>query len=409
MKIASDRHVPGRRAVPRGRPRPPWRCWSGWATRSCSRRRRPAAGRCTSTPATRTRRCRWCATTSRCSSRYDVAVAPSGSCVGSVRHQHAMVARRAGDEALAERAEAVAARTYELSELLVDVLGRRGRRRVLPAPGHLPPHLPLAADAAGRRQAAAAAAPRARHDLVELPAADQCCGFGGTFALKNADTSTAMLADKMRHVLSTGAEVLHRRRRVLPDAHRRRPVPAALRHAHGAPGRDPGASVVQPDALRPRRPMSTDLAMPAVAPRGVGAPARHAAVPGRRPHGAGRHPAAPQPRPRHRHDPHQARRGRRRARRLGGAAPRGRGDQDGHDGPPRRAARAARGSGHRPRRRRALGPRRRRGQPDRHRPGPRHRGRRGRQGQVDGHPGDRAQRGPREPRASRPRRPTSPS
>ena len=44
-------------------------------------------------------------------------------------------------------------------------------------------------------------------ELVELPNADQWCGFGGTFAVKNADTSTAMLADKMRHVLSTGAEV----------------------------------------------------------------------------------------------------------------------------------------------------------------------------------------------------------
>jgi L-lactate dehydrogenase complex protein LldE len=45
-------------------------------------------------------------------------------------------------------------------------------------------------------------------DLVELPDADQCCGFGGTFAVKNADTSTAMLADKMRNVLSTGAEAV---------------------------------------------------------------------------------------------------------------------------------------------------------------------------------------------------------
>ena len=45
-------------------------------------------------------------------------------------------------------------------------------------------------------------------DLVELPDADQCCGFGGTFSVKNADTSTAMLADKMRHVLDTGAEVV---------------------------------------------------------------------------------------------------------------------------------------------------------------------------------------------------------
>jgi L-lactate dehydrogenase complex protein LldE len=53
----------------------------------------------------------------------EVVVAPSGSCVGSVRHQHARVARRAGDEALARRAEAVGERTWELSELLVDVLG----------------------------------------------------------------------------------------------------------------------------------------------------------------------------------------------------------------------------------------------------------------------------------------------
>ena len=43
--------------------------------------------------------------------------------------------------------------------------------------------------------------------LVELPAADECCGFGGTFAIENVDTSTAMLGDKMRHVLETHAEV----------------------------------------------------------------------------------------------------------------------------------------------------------------------------------------------------------
>ena len=43
---------------------------------------------------------------------------------------------------------------------------------------------------------------------MELPAAEECCGFGGTFALKNAATSTAMLADKLRHVAATGAEVV---------------------------------------------------------------------------------------------------------------------------------------------------------------------------------------------------------
>ena len=128
--------------------------------------------------------------------------------MGSVRHQHAGVARRLGEPALAARAEAVAARTYELSELLVDVLGltdvgARYPHRVTYHPtchslrmlrvGDKP--LQLLRSVAGI-------------DLVELPGADQCCGFGGTFALKNADTSTAMLADKMRAVQATHAEVL---------------------------------------------------------------------------------------------------------------------------------------------------------------------------------------------------------
>ena len=44
-------------------------------------------------------------------------------------------------------------------------------------------------------------------ELVELPEANECCGFGGTFAVKNAETSTAMLIDKCQAVVSTGAEV----------------------------------------------------------------------------------------------------------------------------------------------------------------------------------------------------------
>jgi L-lactate dehydrogenase complex protein LldE len=45
-------------------------------------------------------------------------------------------------------------------------------------------------------------------DLVELPERESCCGFGGTFAVKNADTSAAMLADKLRNVLDTGCDVV---------------------------------------------------------------------------------------------------------------------------------------------------------------------------------------------------------
>jgi L-lactate dehydrogenase complex protein LldE len=43
--------------------------------------------------------------------------------------------------------------------------------------------------------------------LIELPEADQCCGFGGTFAIKNPDVSAAMLSDKVQSLQSTGAEV----------------------------------------------------------------------------------------------------------------------------------------------------------------------------------------------------------
>jgi L-lactate dehydrogenase complex protein LldE len=137
---------------------------------------------------------------------YDAVVGPSGSCVGSVRHQHAQLAREAGDLDLADRAEAVAARTHELSELLVDVLGVTDVGAVFP---HRVTYHPtchsLRLLRVGDRPLQLLRAVRGI-DLVELPAADECCGFGGTFAVKNADTSTAMLADKMRHVQATGAE-----------------------------------------------------------------------------------------------------------------------------------------------------------------------------------------------------------
>ncbi len=137
----------------------------------------------------------------------DVVVSPSGSCVGSVRHQQAMVARRAGDTALAERATSLAGRTYELSELLVDVLG------VTDIGAYFPHRVTYHPTCHSLRMLRVADKPlrllRAVDaiDLAELPDAEECCGFGGTFALKNADTSAAMLADKMTHVLATGAQV----------------------------------------------------------------------------------------------------------------------------------------------------------------------------------------------------------
>ncbi|EME15673.1 (Fe-S)-binding protein [Rhodococcus triatomae] len=139
---------------------------------------------------------------------YDAVVAPSGSCVGSVRHQHEIVAARYGDPALRERVETVGAKTYELSELLVDVLdvtdvGAWYPHRVTYHPTCHSLRMLRVGDKPLRLLRAVRDI-----DLVELPAADSCCGFGGTFAIKNAETSTAMLADKIRAVADTGAESL---------------------------------------------------------------------------------------------------------------------------------------------------------------------------------------------------------
>jgi L-lactate dehydrogenase complex protein LldE len=138
---------------------------------------------------------------------YDAVVSPSGSCVGSVRHQHAMIAKRYGTAGLVERAKAVAAKTYELSEFLVDVLGVTDVGAYFPHTVTYHPtchsmRLLRVGDKPVRLLRSVAGL-----TLIELPEADQCCGFGGTFAIKNSETSTAMLADKMRNVLDTRAEI----------------------------------------------------------------------------------------------------------------------------------------------------------------------------------------------------------
>jgi L-lactate dehydrogenase complex protein LldE len=138
---------------------------------------------------------------------YDAVVTPSGSCAGSARHQHALVARRSGDPAMVT-AVAEAPPTYELSEFLVDVLG------VVDVGASFPHTVTYHPTCHSLRMLGVGDRPRrlleAVHGLrlVDLPSAEECCGFGGTFALKNADTSVAMGSDKARHVRETGAEVL---------------------------------------------------------------------------------------------------------------------------------------------------------------------------------------------------------
>lgn len=134
-------------------------------------------------------------------------VAPSGSCVGSVRHQHSMVARRTGDRGLAQRAEALAARSYELSEFLIDVLNVRDVGASYPhRVAYHPTCHSLRQLGIGDKPLELLRNVRGLN-LIELADAETCCGFGGTFAIKNSDTSAAMLRDKLASVTSSGAEV----------------------------------------------------------------------------------------------------------------------------------------------------------------------------------------------------------
>ena len=137
----------------------------------------------------------------------EAVVMPSGSCAGSVRHQHEIIAERYGDAPLRAGVATVKAKTYELSEFLVDVLDVSG------VGAHFPYRVTYHPTCHSLRMLRVGDKPlrllRAVDgiDLVELPEADSCCGFGGTFAVKNADTSIAMLQDKMRNIAATAADV----------------------------------------------------------------------------------------------------------------------------------------------------------------------------------------------------------
>jgi L-lactate dehydrogenase complex protein LldE len=118
-----------------------------------------------------------------------VVVSPSASCVAHVRHHVPGV------------------RAFELTEFLVDELG------VVDVGASFPHRVVLHPTCHSLRLLKLGDRPRRLLeavrgiDLVPLEAAAECCGFGGTFAIKNADTSMAMLSDKIRHVMDTRAEV----------------------------------------------------------------------------------------------------------------------------------------------------------------------------------------------------------
>jgi L-lactate dehydrogenase complex protein LldE len=173
---------------------------------------------------------------------YDYVVAPSGSCAGMIKTHYPELF--ADDPTWRRRADELASRTHELTSFLVDVLGVQ--RVDASFEGAVTYH-----DAcSGLRELGVRNQPRkllqsvSGLTLVELSGADVCCGFGGTFAVKYADISNAIVSEKAKAVVESGAPTLLAGDMGLPDEHGGQALPggpgdrgAARR---GGPGRHDG-------------------------------------------------------------------------------------------------------------------------------------------------------------------------
>jgi L-lactate dehydrogenase complex protein LldE len=136
----------------------------------------------------------------------DYIVAPSGSCVSMVKHYYGELFK--DDPDLARRAHDVGARVYEFSDFLVNVLkldrieANYGGRVTYHDGCHLLRELRIAQEPRRLIRAVRGIT------FVEMDNADQCCGFGGTFSVKLADVSGAMVQDKIEGIKRTGADLV---------------------------------------------------------------------------------------------------------------------------------------------------------------------------------------------------------
>ncbi|MFJ5677522.1 (Fe-S)-binding protein [Streptomyces sp. NPDC093097] len=139
---------------------------------------------------------------------YDAIVVPSASCGGLPAEAYESAAEAAGDAGLLREVREIAPRVHELTQYLTDTLGVEEVGAYFP---HRVTYHPtchsLRTMGLGERPYRLLRAVEGI-DFVDLPAQEECCGFGGTFSVKNGAVSGAMNGDKARHVLETGAHVL---------------------------------------------------------------------------------------------------------------------------------------------------------------------------------------------------------
>lgn len=132
---------------------------------------------------------------------------PSASCVAMIRQHYPVLAEARGNAETVREVNALLPRVFEFSELLIDKLG------VEDTGAHFPHTVTLHSSCHSLRALRVGDKPERLLKKVRgltyvpLADADQCCGFGGTFAVKNADVSAAMVAEKAQCVLDTKAEI----------------------------------------------------------------------------------------------------------------------------------------------------------------------------------------------------------
>ena len=143
---------------------------------------------------------------------YDHIVTPSGSCAAMVRDTYPRIAAdphtQGRGRSWTQDAADLSGRVHELTEFLIDVLG------VTDVGAYFPHTVTYHPSCHGLRMLGLGERPRRLLQAVEglelreLQGAEECCGFGGTFAVKNPDVSAAMGHDKIQHALDTGAPIL---------------------------------------------------------------------------------------------------------------------------------------------------------------------------------------------------------
>ena len=133
-------------------------------------------------------------------------ICPSGSCVHMVRHHYPELFK--DDPAMAEKAQAVAGKTYELTEYLVDVLGLTDINATYPGTVTYHDSCHLSRGLGIARQPRTLLRNTRDLEFIEMQDSDTCCGFGGTFSVNYPEISIAMVDEKITNILATGADTV---------------------------------------------------------------------------------------------------------------------------------------------------------------------------------------------------------